>query len=98
MEPPSILKIFSEDIADFYPAFEASVERGCTNVLGKAYKTDIFAGTFALKEFLWRRKSLGLNLPGKVLCANRGLVMGDVNAADFAVAAHAFIMQRWSPP
>ncbi len=91
--PTSVARIHTDDVVDFYPAFLGSDVRGRTNVVGKTFPLTAFAGTAALRDFAARRKMLGLKLPGKVVAANKGLVMGDVNATDFAIEAHGNLLE-----
>ncbi len=75
-----------DDLSDFYPAFVASWERGRTNTIGKVFALSQFGGLAAHAQFL---KTHPFAAPSaKVCAANLGLVMGDLNANDFAIQAH----------
>ena len=65
-----------------------SRERAGTNVIGKKYATAQFAGTHAHADLCQWCSARGLPLPRSVMAANLGLVMGDLNACDWAVEAH----------
>ena len=88
----NVLAIYSEDLSDFYPAFEGTLARAATNVVGRVFSSAQFRGTHAYAA-LQRAASLsGSPVPLKVVAGNKGLVMGDLNACDWAVEAHLSLL------
>ena len=90
----SSVRIWSEDISDFFPAFVASPARGRTNALSTTAPLSAFEGTRAHSDFVNRCRRLNRPLPKRVRPCNQGLVMGDLNAADFAAEAHMKLLRQ----
>lgn len=83
-----VLTFDSEDLSDFYPAFVGSAARAVSNVIGKVFKLSQFEGTAAYRRLVQDCRKTGRPLPLRVMAGNRGLVMGDLNACDWAVESH----------
>ena len=83
-----VLTFDSEDLSDFYPAFVGSAARAASNVIGKVFRTSQFLGTKAYSQLARECSRTGRPLPCRVMAGNRGLVMGDLNACDWAVESH----------
>ena len=78
--------LYTDDIADMYPSFLASAERARTNALAIELSSEECAGLKALKRFK------GAVPPTLVPCC-QSLVMGDLNAVDFATGAHEMVLE-----
>jgi len=71
------LRVYSHDLQDFYPSFEATVSRAASNCIGQPLPSSLFEGSFALKARPeLRNKSVYVGL--------KSLPMGDKNAVDWA--------------
>ncbi len=92
--PTDVLTIYSEDLSDYYPAFKGTRARAATNVIGKVFSTQQFSGTRALADLEKHCSLRGVPVPKKVVAANLGLVMGDLNACDIAVEAHLSLLRE----
>ncbi|CAK0794315.1 unnamed protein product, partial [Prorocentrum cordatum] len=78
--------LFAEDASDFYPAFDSTPARARTNILGREVPTHLLNHT---KAYAARRAELGEHC---VVCV-ASLLMGDLNAIDFARGAHEAVLQ-----
>ncbi|CAK0897043.1 unnamed protein product, partial [Prorocentrum cordatum] len=78
--------LFAEDVADFYPAFDSTPAKARTNILGRKVPTYLLNHT---KAYAARRAELGEHC---VACV-ASLLMGDLNAIDFAQGAHEAVLQ-----
>ena len=87
--------LYADDLADAFPSFRASRERGSTNALAWTAPTAAFEGTLALKELRRHCVARGRELPSRVRPCHKGLMMGDVNAADFCAEAHTKVLRRY---
>lgn len=94
LPPDCEAHVWSEDLSDFYPAFQAGETRGCTNALGLPLPPTLFEGTEAFKRLARRCAKEKRPLPTQVLPCNLGLVMGDLNANDYAVESHMKLLQE----
>ena len=91
--PSDFLAIYSEDLSDFYPAFEGTLARAATNVVGRVFSSHQFRGTHAYAALQRACARSGQPVPNKVVAGNQGLVMGDLNACDWAVEAHLSLLR-----
>ena len=89
-----VLRLSAEDLSDYFPAFIGTRERALTNALGKVFLAKQFQGFRAFDDLARTCAGLGAAVPAKVLATNRGLVMGDLNACDWAVAAHMSVLDK----
>ena len=78
--------LFGDDLRDFYPSFDAPPARAVTNALALEVSPAEVKGTRALRRFAGQPPAL------LVPCA-ASLVMGDLNAVDWATAAHREILE-----
>lgn len=86
--PSESAYVFCDDLADFYPSVDASDARAATNALAVEVRPDEFGtGLNALRRF--RSDAVPLHV---FPCA-KTLVMGDLNAVDWATGAHQSILQ-----
>ena len=87
-------RIWSQDISDYFPAFAASPARGRSNALSSTAPLAAFEGTRAHANLLRACRRSGRAVPTRVRPCNQGLVMGDLNAADFAAEAHTKLLRQ----
>ena len=80
-----VMRLFADDLQDFYPSVVSSAARACTNALAIELTADELAGLRAMRRF-------GGSPPPRLVPCARSLVMGDVNASDWATEAHAKIL------
>ena len=80
------IRIWSDDVQDMYPAFDAAAARAVTNAIAVELPSRAFAGTRALS----RRPGLEQE-PFLVPCIS-GMISGDLNAVDFAQDAHGAVL------
>ena len=99
--------LFVDDLADMYPTFSAPPERAITNAMALELDASDCVGYKAYKRFHSEMKrkvdnagaALGLpaadapSLPSKLVPCCASLVMGDLNAVDYACAAHENILE-----
>ena len=86
--------IYADDLADAFPSFRASRERGSSNSLSWTAPIAAFEGTRALADLRRHCAARGRELPARVRPCHKGLMMGDVNAADFCAEAHTKVLRR----
>ena len=99
--------LFVDDLADMYPTFSAPPARAVTNAMALELDASDCIGYKAYKRFQSEMKrkadnagaALGLpavdapSLPTKLVPCCASLVMGDLNAVDYACAAHENILE-----
>ena len=93
-----------DDIADMYPTFSAPPARAVTNAMAVELTQDECSGMQALsrwKTSRGRKRYISATLGGapgsertKLLPCAASLVMGDLNAVDFATGAHVAVLER----
>ena len=76
-----------DDLQDFYPSFDGSIDRARTNALRVVACSDAFLGIKALRECK--------HLQGcRVVPGLKGAVMGNKNLVDWAQEAHSSILDK----
>ena len=86
--------LYADDLADAFPSFRASRERASTNALSWTAPTAAFEGSAALRDLRRHCAARGRDVPSRVRPCHKGLMMGDVNAADFCAEAHTKVLRR----
>ena len=97
--PGHEVKLYSDDLSDAFPSFRATRARAVTNALAWTAPVEEFNGFRALEHL--RRDCLrrGVSMPTRVRPCHKGLVIGDLSAADFCAEAHAKVLRsHWSFP
>ena len=80
--------LFADDISDMYPCFVAPPTRALTNGIAIELTPEECHGMKALRRFANK------DIPRRLVPCCSGLVMGDVNAVDFATGAHLSVLQH----
>ena len=88
LEGKYVCRVSADDLEDFYPSFDASAEMGRTNAESMEIPASEFAGTRALRK----RPDL---LHEAVVPCNRGLLMGNQNAVDWAQESHECLLSSY---
>ena len=88
LEGKYVCRVSADDLEDFYPSFDASAEMGRTNAVSMEIPASEFAGTRALRK----RPDL---LHEAVVPCNRGLLMGNQNAVDWAQESHECLLSSY---
>ena len=88
IQPGKVARVSADDLSDCFPAFRGSLSRAKRNALAAPLCPYKFSGMKAFARLQRRCALADSPLPPKVLPCNSGLVMGDLNANDWASAAH----------
>ena len=87
--PAEAAYVFSDDLADFYPSVDASEARAVTNALAVEVRPEELG-----LDLRAMRRFDSQTLPARVVPCARTLVMGDLNAVDWATGAHRSILEE----
>ncbi|CAK0886346.1 unnamed protein product, partial [Prorocentrum cordatum] len=83
-----VLRVWADDLQDFYPAFDCTHDMACTNDVAPPLPTRPYEGFAALGRLRGRCRREGRELPEKVVPCHSGLIMGGLNAPDWACESH----------
>ncbi|CAK0827752.1 unnamed protein product, partial [Prorocentrum cordatum] len=83
-----VLRVWADDIQDFYPAFDCTYEMARTNDVALPLPTRLYEGFAALDRSRKRCHREGRDLPETVVPCYGGLIMGGLNAPDWARESH----------
>ena len=83
--PGEKVLVNADDLVDMFPSFDGTAERAVTNGVAVRACGAVFRGTAAL------RNARVANQQPVVPCL-AGLVMGDINAADYATGSHIGVL------
>ncbi|CAK0817411.1 unnamed protein product, partial [Prorocentrum cordatum] len=83
-----VLRVWADDLQDFYPAFDCAYDMACTNDVAPPLPTRLYDGFAALDRLRRRCRREGRELPEKVVPCHGGLIMGGLNAPDWACESH----------
>ncbi|CAK0813826.1 unnamed protein product, partial [Prorocentrum cordatum] len=90
----SVLRVWADDLQDFYPAFDCTYDMACTNDVALPLPTRLYEGFAALGRLRKRCRREGRELPEKVVPCHGGLIMGGLNAPDWACEPHMRLLAQ----
>ncbi|CAK0900373.1 unnamed protein product, partial [Prorocentrum cordatum] len=90
----SVLRVWADDLQDFYPAFDCTYDMACTNDVALPLPTRLYEGFAALGPLRKRCRREGRELPEKVVPCHGGLIMGGLNAPDWARESHMRLLAQ----
>ena len=91
-----MVRAFSDDIEDMFPAFDTPLARASTNSSALKATLADFQGTAVASAFVRCERRLGREVNGStpVTPFNTSMVMGDLNAVDYGMGAHLAILRQ----
>jgi hypothetical protein len=92
--PGDRVRLFIEDLDDYYPNFQASVSMSRSNPVAARLDPELFEGARAYRNLLARSRKTGASMLKRVVLCHQGLMIGGNNAPDWASEAHFNLLGR----